>query len=226
MECNTQSPIAIGERILKLRQKRGFTQKELADKLFVKRETITQWENGTRQIKGSDIASLADVLETTCDYILRGISSDNVQIARVIGLNQDSIENLRKLCEDREGIPHYDSEINDLIGSPYFVTFFGRWYFYKVSVKWAARKKHAFCAALEKHGKVPDKKRLTTDELVKLAAEYCQKPVPEQEDLALSEIKEHAADFWNETEKKNYNRYGLIRCVDMWATDYEANCKG
>ena len=67
--------MTIGERIKQRRESLGLTQRELSERLFVKRETINQWESGTRQIKGDDIARLADTLETTCDYILRRATS-------------------------------------------------------------------------------------------------------------------------------------------------------
>lgn len=47
---------AVGERITFLREARGLSQKALSDELaklglVVRRETITQWENGTRDLK-------------------------------------------------------------------------------------------------------------------------------------------------------------------------------
>ena len=75
----------------------GLKQRELADMLSVKRETVNQWENGIRQIKGEDIARLADALGTTTDYILRGIKTENLDISRETGLSDRAIEILRKL---------------------------------------------------------------------------------------------------------------------------------
>lgn len=57
----------IGLRIAKLRESRGLSQKQLADELEkiglkVRRETITQWENGTRDLKTEYTIKLADFL--------------------------------------------------------------------------------------------------------------------------------------------------------------------
>lgn len=46
----------VGERITVLREARGLSQRDLSDELaklglVVRRETITQWENGTRDLK-------------------------------------------------------------------------------------------------------------------------------------------------------------------------------
>ena len=56
MESNS-----IGTRVAERRNEMGLKQRELADMLSVKRETVNQWENGIRQIKGEDIARLAPV---------------------------------------------------------------------------------------------------------------------------------------------------------------------
>ena len=89
---------SIGSRVAERRNEMGLKQRELADMLSVKRETVNQWENGIRQIKGEDIARLADALETTTDYILRGIKPENLDIARETGLSDKAIEVLRKCC--------------------------------------------------------------------------------------------------------------------------------
>lgn len=64
----------IGERIRFVREKKGMSQGKLADRLGVNRVTLTYWENGTRDIKTTDIVRLADALGVTCDYILNGSS--------------------------------------------------------------------------------------------------------------------------------------------------------
>lgn len=92
MESNS-----IGARVAERRNEMGLKQRELADMLSVKRETVNQWENGIRQIKGEDIARLADALGTTTDYILRGIKTENLNISRETGLSDGAIEVLRKL---------------------------------------------------------------------------------------------------------------------------------
>lgn len=89
---------SIGSRVAERRNEMGLKQRELADMLSVKRETVNQWENGIRQIKGEDIARLADALETTTDYILRGIKPENLDIARETGLSDKAIEVLRKIA--------------------------------------------------------------------------------------------------------------------------------
>lgn len=124
MESNS-----IGARVAERRNEMGLKQRELADMLSVKRETVNQWENGMRQIKGEDIARLADALETTTDYILRGISPQNVNIARETGLSEKAIAHLKKLKNvPGAGAKSYvferRSSVNDFIESEYFLELF------------------------------------------------------------------------------------------------------
>lgn len=40
--------MALGDNIKRLREERQLTQQQLADKLYVSRQTVCRWENGTR----------------------------------------------------------------------------------------------------------------------------------------------------------------------------------
>ena len=60
----------MGMRIRARRKALGFTQQYLAEILWVKEETISNYENDKVDIKGSVICKLAEVLETTPDYLL------------------------------------------------------------------------------------------------------------------------------------------------------------
>ena len=40
--------MALNDNIKKLREERNLTQQQLADKLYVSRQTICRWENGSR----------------------------------------------------------------------------------------------------------------------------------------------------------------------------------
>ena len=92
MNRNNATPQTIGQRIAYLRQKKGLTQTELGNLLHQRREIVSYWENGSRDIKSGDIVLLADVLDTTCDYILRGIQSENIDIHKATGLCDEAIQ--------------------------------------------------------------------------------------------------------------------------------------
>ena len=86
-----QSNIEIGKRIEELRKSKGLTQTELSKILRVKRETISQWENGDRDLKSGYVIALADALDTDCDYILRGITTPNVDIVQKYHLSESAL---------------------------------------------------------------------------------------------------------------------------------------
>ena len=57
-------------RISELRKKLGISQAELSKKLGVAQNTISNWENGNRQPDNDILNKLADIFNTTIDYIL------------------------------------------------------------------------------------------------------------------------------------------------------------
>ena len=68
---------SIGDRIRDLRKEKHMTQLELAKKLNVKRETVTQWETETRNIKAEHIAKLSKVFDVSCDELILGLKLKN-----------------------------------------------------------------------------------------------------------------------------------------------------
>lgn len=96
----SNKPATIGGRIKELRERAGLAQRELAAKVQTSRETVNMWERGTRMIKGDDIAHIADALGTTCDYLLRGVSSSHIDIHKATALNDAAI-NTFKYADDK-----------------------------------------------------------------------------------------------------------------------------
>ncbi len=84
----------IGKRISRLREQKGLTQLELAKALGVKRETVTQWETGTRDLKTEYTVKLADFFDVSSDEILRGVKAENVSVKRDLELSDKAIENI------------------------------------------------------------------------------------------------------------------------------------
>ena len=59
-----------GYRIRQRREDLGMTQQELADKLLVTVQAVSQWENGKTQPDSDRIPQLAKLLRTTADDLL------------------------------------------------------------------------------------------------------------------------------------------------------------
>ena len=91
----------IGERLKRLRANHvpKMSQSKLSKAMQVSRETINHWENDTREIKASQVRELADIFHVTCDYILKGVSTVNVDINRETGLSETSIHILKNISD-------------------------------------------------------------------------------------------------------------------------------
>lgn len=59
----------LGKKILELRKERGITQNELAEKLFVSYQAVSQWENGNTNPDVSIIPNIAKVFNITIDEL-------------------------------------------------------------------------------------------------------------------------------------------------------------
>lgn len=98
----------IGLRISNAREKSGMSQNELADKLGVNRVTLTYWENGTRDIKTTDIVRLADALDVSCDYLLRGVSAESISVNDELGLSEKAVQVLKTVNNLKKAWKVYD----------------------------------------------------------------------------------------------------------------------
>lgn len=56
--------------IAALRKAKGFTQKELAEKLNITQGSLSAWETGRFEPALSDIKSLCEILDCSSDYLL------------------------------------------------------------------------------------------------------------------------------------------------------------
>lgn len=60
----------IGERIVLLREKKGWKQKDLADKVDLNVSVMNRIEKGSRPVTDSEIVRIADALEVSTEYLL------------------------------------------------------------------------------------------------------------------------------------------------------------
>lgn len=58
----------IGEKIKQIRVARNLTQQEIADSMGVKRNTVSQWESGTRNVSADQLIQYAKIVGVTLDY--------------------------------------------------------------------------------------------------------------------------------------------------------------
>ena len=71
----------IGKNIRTLRTQKQMTQDELAEKLFVSRQTVSNYETGRSQPDIDALLRIAEALETNAQYLLYGSPDTNAQMA-------------------------------------------------------------------------------------------------------------------------------------------------
>lgn len=62
----------IGMRIQLSRKEKGFTQSELAEKLFVSAQAVSKWENDQASPDITMLSSLSEILGVSIDYLING----------------------------------------------------------------------------------------------------------------------------------------------------------
>jgi len=69
----------LGKRIQDLRKQAGFTQAQLAEKIDVSHTQLTRYESKDVQPPADVLERLANIFDTSIDYIVRGNKSEHVE---------------------------------------------------------------------------------------------------------------------------------------------------
>ena len=73
----------IGKNIRDLREQAGLTQEAFAEKLFVTRQTVSNYENGKTRPDVQTVIRIAEILETDANHVLYGLPlPPNKQLSR------------------------------------------------------------------------------------------------------------------------------------------------
>ena len=82
----------LGQRIRAQRIRLGMTQEELAERLYMKKSTISYYETDKKEMRASCLAEIARALYTTPDYLL-GFEEEKDQFEKeMLGLLQSIID--------------------------------------------------------------------------------------------------------------------------------------
>lgn len=84
-------------KIKKLRKALNLSQVDLAKKLSVTKQTISNWENDNIQPSIDMLEKLADFFKVTTDYML---GRDSVNRISVDGLSDEQIAHISQLVDD------------------------------------------------------------------------------------------------------------------------------
>jgi transcriptional regulator with XRE-family HTH domain len=88
---------AFGARIREARDAKGYTQQMVADRVSVRKGSVSAWENGTRTLKHHDLAMLCQVLGVSADELLFGLKRwpfEGVKFESVAQLEPNEIAKL------------------------------------------------------------------------------------------------------------------------------------
>lgn len=94
----------IGQKIARLRERKGLSQPELADKLGVSQSTVAMWESGKRNISNKDLAKLSDFFNVSIDYLF-GKNQTPIWATK-----KDTLELRNFIDENSEGGMTFDGE--------------------------------------------------------------------------------------------------------------------
>ncbi|MBE6993013.1 MAG: helix-turn-helix transcriptional regulator [Ruminococcaceae bacterium] len=84
----------IGNRIKLLRKQKGLKQDQLAAAIGVSPSAVSNYEQGTRVPKDDTLSALVEVLDTTTDYILRGVEPSKASRSTPL-FNQEELQQFK-----------------------------------------------------------------------------------------------------------------------------------
>lgn len=89
------------ERLKAKREQKGFKQNEAAKKIGIANNTLSSYESGDRQPDYNTLIKIADLYETSVEYLLRGKEStknekENLFFFDIEGLTDEEIEDIKR----------------------------------------------------------------------------------------------------------------------------------
>ncbi len=92
----------IGKRVSARRKALGYTQEQLAEKINVSIQMISNLESGKKAIRPENIVKLCTALDISADYLLTGSTSNNAfsEISRKIAeLSPEALKAIEQLID-------------------------------------------------------------------------------------------------------------------------------
>lgn len=93
----------LNERIRQLRLERNLSQVDLAKKLNVTKQSVSNWENDNIQPSIEMLVKLAEAFSVSTDYLL---GLDNRRYLEITGLSDGEIAHIQLVIEDMTGRGH------------------------------------------------------------------------------------------------------------------------
>ena len=87
----------LSERIRQLRQDRGISQVDLAKRLNVTKQSVSNWENDNIQPSIEMLQRIADIFSVSTDYLL---GRENRRYLEISGLTDEEIAHIQTIVSD------------------------------------------------------------------------------------------------------------------------------
>ncbi|TYU55430.1 helix-turn-helix transcriptional regulator [Listeria monocytogenes] len=106
-------------------EKTGTTQKALAKAVGTRPQSISYYTIGKTQPSPYILVGIARYFDVSVDYLLTGLSSNNVDIHNELGLSEKAIEKLKSAngVDAVDGLPQIIDTLNDLLSDSDFYNF-------------------------------------------------------------------------------------------------------
>ena len=102
------SAVEFGKRLRKIRKKRKYTQEQIAEKLYITSESVSNFETGKTACAHEHVTKLCQILNVSADYLYFGIE-------RVLKDEQQQTE-LEKIVNKIKDCSDFDlNRINSMI---------------------------------------------------------------------------------------------------------------
>ena len=104
-----------------LMEKHGTTQKELADAVGVRPQTLSLYTTGETQPNVDKLLKIAEYFNVTTDFLITGTILEDIPVREMLGLSERTVENM-KLIKDGyfEDAPYMLSVLDRLLGDKDF----------------------------------------------------------------------------------------------------------
>ena len=76
------------------------TQKALAQAIGIRPQTISLYMDGTTKPTSDNLLKIAQYFEISTDYLLTGVSSDNKDLHKQLGLSEDAVNLIKRAHKD------------------------------------------------------------------------------------------------------------------------------
>lgn len=87
------------DKLVKIRNTKGYTQEKLAELLGISRDKLSKWENGARFPDLNELLKICDIFDCDLDYLVGRIEQPTHSLQDISDITGLSIENIKRLQE-------------------------------------------------------------------------------------------------------------------------------